>query len=158
MQATHVVARVLDRRAGERSAAPVSSRVALVELDAEHIGDDVLQAYLRGIANQSRRDLRVDERGRQSLCVLKDDLEILPTAVHDPRALVAQQAVVQGAEIDVGETIDAGDRIASRDLNQTQLRVIGLLADELGVEWYRVDVGELIEKTIQQRVVVDVQL
>jgi hypothetical protein len=97
-----------------------------------------LEPHLRGIARERSRDLRVDEPRRHAPGELEDHLEILACAVQHPGEARVEQVREQRLEIQAREAIDARDLLTRADLDQAELRIVGLLAHEL-----RVDGGDL---------------
>ena len=87
------------------------------------------------MAQEGRRELRVEHRGDGAAERVVDDLEVLPAGVEDLR-----DRVVAHEGRDAREVIeqDGVDRDAlprgQADLQQAQTRVEGLLAKELGVD------------------------
>src|SRR5690606_13857455 len=133
-QEPHVVERVVERRARQRPAAPVRARKAFAELDADEAREQVLKPDLRREAEQARGDLRIDEPRRQAPRSLPDDLEILARAVNEPGRGRAEERAVKRLEVEGCQAVDGCDRVRGRELHEAELRVIGLLADELRVD------------------------
>ena len=133
-QVAHVVERVLDLRVGQRALGPIGVRVALVELDAEHLLDERTVADLLRKARQRRSDLRVEDgRGSQSTDPI-EDLQVLASRVkHLGHRRVAQQ-VAQRREVVYRKRVDDGRHVIGPQLDQAQAREVGALAHELGVD------------------------
>ena len=130
----HVLERVVHLRGRQRPATPVRACEALAERDVHRALEQRLEAELRRPADERRADLRVDETRRQPRRALPDHLEILARAVQHPGPVGAEQPLEQRREVERRETVDARRVLAGRDLDQAQLRVVGLLADELRVD------------------------
>ena len=151
-QVVHVLDRVVQRLGGQRPAAPVRACVALAELHLERAREQALEPHLRRPADQRGCDLRVDEPRRHALGPLPDHLEILTRAVQHPGAVGAEQLRVQGAQVERRQAVDARRVVARRDLDQAQLRVVRLLADELGVDGDQRARGDRVDERCERRV------
>ena len=80
-------------------------------------------------------DLRVEQRNRHLAGEIVDDLQVLAAGVKDlEHLMLLDQQVEQGAEVEVCLGIDRGRFVGSRDLDQAEVRPIGVFAHELRVD------------------------
>ena len=110
---------------------------------------------MRRITRERGGHLRVDEARRHSPRALEDHLEILPSAVQHPCEARVEQPRVERLEVELGEAVDAGYLLAGADLDEAQLRVVGLLAHELGIDGGDRRRGEHGDESLESGVVVD---
>ena len=81
-----------------------------------------------------RRDLRVEQRLGHLAGQIVDDLEVLAAGVEDlQRVMVVDQQVEERREVDVRLRIDRRRFLGARNLDEAEVRPIGILAHELSV-------------------------
>ena len=109
-------------------------------VDARDLADERLVADLIAVAADHRRDLRVEERPRDDVGRRREDLEILARGVeHLDDAGRAKELVERLERQPLGQRIDEHGACSAPvagpgDLHEAQLRVVGPLAQELGVD------------------------
>ena len=133
-----VADRIVDLALVERPARPVGEARALVEL-ACRAGSrpDSGIADLLAQPERHRRDLGVEQGMGRAAGQVEDDLDILAAGVEDlQHMLVVDQQVEQGREVDAPRPWDRSPPPprSFADLDQAQLRPVGVLAHELGVD------------------------
>ncbi|MGY3649014.1 hypothetical protein ACVWW2_004305 [Bradyrhizobium sp. LM4.3] len=122
---------------GQRPARPVGKAVGLVGpvagdlLDQRVVGDAV------AVAEHHGRDLGVEHRVRNDVGLVPDDLDVLAGGVeHLQHALVGHQ-LEERLEVDaLGQGVDDDRFLGAGHLHHAQQRVIGGLAQELGIDCY----------------------
>ena len=131
----HVPHRIVELPLVERAAAPVGEARALVELHARHALDQVGIADLLAHAERHRRNLGIEQRVGGAAGQVMDDLDILPAGMHHlQHVLVGDHQVEQRLEIDARrQRINRGSFLPVRDLHKAELRPIGVLAHEFGI-------------------------
>ena len=139
-----VADRIIDLALVERTARPIGEARALVEHPAEQALDEILVADLLAEPERHRRHLRIEQGMGGAAGQVEDDLDILAAGVEDlEHMLVIDEQVHQGGEVDpLRLGIDRRRLLAIGDLDQAQLRPIGVLAHELGVDRDEVRPGE----------------
>ena len=143
--------RIIDLALVERAAAPVGEARALVEAVPEQALDQVRIADLLAMAERHRRDLRVEQRMRDLAGQIVDDLEVLAAGVEDlQHVLILHEQVEQGLQVDaLGLGIDRRGFLGARDLDQAEIRPIGVLAHELGVHGDEGLGGETVDESLE---------
>src|SRR5690606_22423756 len=129
--------------------------VVLADVDAEGGGKRLPQADLRRLPGQGGRDLRIDQPRRERVRILADDLEVLTAAVQHPGRARPRERGEERREIEARQTVDARRHAVRRDLHEAELRIVGSLANELGIERYELRSAELGDQLVQRFVVVD---
>ena len=131
-----VADRIVDLAPVERPPAPVGEARALVEALADQALDQVGIADLLAEPERHRRDLGVEQRMRRPAGDVVDDLDILASGVEDlEHVLIVDQQVEQGRHVEpFGLGVDGGGLVDVADLDQAQVRPIGVLAHEFGVD------------------------
>ena len=130
----HVVECVVDLRLRQGARRPIGERIGFLELHAAHLLDERSVADLLNLTEQRRRDLRIENRRRNAPEVVKHDLDVLMARMeqlHD--ALVLEQRTHR-ADIVYGKRVDDDRFVVGGHLQEAQLRVIRLLAEELGID------------------------
>jgi hypothetical protein len=95
-------------------------------------------------AEEGGRDLGVEEARRTGAALLAEDLEILLGRMADEQTVAVEHG---GERLDVDrERIDHGDLVRRRHLEEGELRKVGLLAMELGIERNRGRARKAIEQ------------
>ena len=126
-------------RRTERAAAPVGEARGLVHLRPGDLAHQGLVAGLVAVAADHRRHLGVEERLRQHPGLGLEDLQVLPRGVKDlHHPPVAEELVERVERQPVGERVDQHGALVALagpgELHQAELRVVGPLAQELGVD------------------------
>ena len=132
-QVAYVIERVFDLLGGQRAARPVSARVGLGELLSQESAHSFRVADLGGQAGESGGDLGVKHRPHQAR-ERQQHLEVLAGGMHDLDDAGGGQHARQRRQIGERERIDAHGVVRRRQLHEAQLRAIGALAQELGVQ------------------------
>ncbi len=133
-QVVHVVRRVGELRIGQRPPRPVGAGLSLVDRVPELAGDQFGIADLRRQAEQCSRHLRVEHRARHSAARVQQRLEVLAGRVQDLGSRPVGEHRVQRPEVEARQWIHQVAIGVARHLHQAQLRRVGALAHELGVE------------------------
>lgn len=122
-------------RLAERAARPVGEARGLVDARLGEVVHELLVADRIAEAADHGRDLGVEQRRRQDAAEHPDDLQVLPRGMEDlDHVLVAHQRH-EGGEVEaVGQRVDHHGLVGRGHLDQAELRVIGRLAQELGVD------------------------
>ena len=117
----------------ERAAAPIRPRLVLGQFQAEHLLYQAGIAHLVAESEHRRGQLGIEQGLRQQTPVMVEDLQVLTPRMPDLDARrFGQQGQVRRQVFD-RERIDAGGNAIAAHLQQAQLRIVGLLAEELGV-------------------------
>ena len=150
-----VADRIVDLAFVERPARPIREARALIEALAEHVLDEVRITDLLAEPERHGRDLRIEQRMRGAARQVEDDFEILAARMKDLQyVLVVDQQVEERREIQtICLGIDGRGFFRIGDLHQAQVRPIGILAHEFGVDCDEVGLGEALAQ-LQQRVAV----
>ncbi len=133
-QVSHVVGGVGDLRGRERPARPVGACLALVDRMPELPGDELRIADLWRKPQQRRGDLRVEQGAGHRAARLQQHLEVLSRGMQDLQFRAVLQQFVQRREVQADERVDQVAVGFRGDLHEAELRVVGALAHELGVE------------------------
>ena len=134
-----VAQRIVELPLAERPARPVGEARALVQIGLGDPAHQGLVAGLVAIAADHRRDLGVEHRRRDQGGEIVEDFHILSRRVEHLDHVLVRHQFEQRRKIDaVGERIDDRGVLVSvaglRDLDQAELRPVGALAHELGVD------------------------
>ena len=132
-QIDHVVGSVFQLGGGKGPARPVGERVALLQVHAAQAVHQRPVADLLGVAQKSGRHLGIEQGRRQNAQLAIEDLQILASGVeelHDGR--VGKQ---RGEHLHVldGEGIHDGHFRIRSQLNEAEVRIVGLLAQKLRI-------------------------
>ena len=98
----------------------------------------------RAVAEEPGGDLGVDQVPGHDAARPLEDLEVLAGRVHDARRLAVEQAPQRGDVDD--ERVDEHDLVPGGQLQEGELRVVGALAVELGVERVGIDARRLVDE------------
>ena len=134
-QMGHVGHRIGELRRRQRPARPVGEAVRLVE----RVAGDALHQLVVGdriaVAEHHGGDLGVEHRMRDDAGAVPDDFDVLARGVeHLEHALVRHQ-LEERLEIDAGrERVDHHGLVGARHLRDAEQRIVGGLAQELGVD------------------------
>ncbi len=127
--------RVLDLILGQWTLRPVRKAVGLVGAVARDplhqlvIGDRV------SVAEHHGGDLGVEHRMRHDIGAMPDDFDVLPRRVEDLEDLFVAHQFEEGRQVDAfGQGIDHDSFLRARHLDDAEQRVIGRLAQKLGVD------------------------
>ena len=135
----HVGDRVGDLRLGERTPRPVREAQRFVEVVAGDALHQLVVGNRVAIAKHHGGHLGVDQRRRNEAGGVPADLDVLAGGVEDLDDALIRHQVEQRLEVDaVGERVDHDGFVSAGDLRDAKLRVIGALAQELGInrhEW-----------------------
>jgi hypothetical protein len=109
----------------------------------EAVAGDALHQLVVGnrvaIAQDHGGNLSVDQRHRNEAGRMPADLDVLAGCVEDLDDVLVRHQVEQRLEVDaVGQRIDHDGFVSAGDLRHAKLRIIGALAQELGInrhEW-----------------------
>src|SRR5262249_39650906 len=85
-------------------------------------------------ADEAGRDLQVEQVPRRLADPLPAEPYFLAAGVDDDQARWVNEQVPEEVERAGAERVDEEEALRRRHLDQAQVRVVGLLADELGVE------------------------
>ena len=127
--------RVGELRVGERTARPVGEAMRLVE----RVAGDALHQLLVGdgiaVAEHHGRDLGIEDRAGNELRAVPDDLDVLARRVENLHHLLVAHQRKKRLEVDVGgERVDHDRFLGRSHLRDAQQRIVGGLAQELGVD------------------------
>ena len=142
----HIVHGVGDLAVRDRTHQPIREPVGLGQRDAEHLVDQARQRG-RGEAQEPRDDLRVEHDGGHGAAGRHEHVEILRGRVghRDPGAA---EDGGQRSGVD-RERVDEGDLVGPGDLNEGEVRDVGALGVELGVEPVELLARELVDQRIE---------
>ena len=107
--------------------------MSLGQLDPEQAPGELRIADLRGESRERGRDLRI-KHGAHQPDGRQQNLEILPRGMHHLHDPKRRERAGDRAELGDRDRVDAYGVVARRHLYQAQLRAIGALAEEFGVE------------------------
>jgi hypothetical protein len=107
--------------------------MGLGEVLAQEPAHSFRVADLRRQSHESGGDLRVEHRPRQT-GNRQQHLQVLARGVHDLGHPGCAEHGRERLQIGEGQRIDAGGRVAARDLHQAQLRTISAFTEELGIQ------------------------
>ena len=116
---------------GQRTREPVGEAVAFGEPHAELRGDEVRQRR-RAVAHEAGGELRVEQHSGHGSAAAAQHLEVLLRGVEHPDA-VAVEELRERPDVD-RERIDQRDEVGHSQLHERDLRVVGALTVEFGVE------------------------
>jgi hypothetical protein len=158
-QVSHVGQRVAQLLRLQRTGRPVGEARALVEFRLADLAHQRFVADLVAISADHGRHLGVEDRRRHLAGADEEDLEILAGGVEDLQDFLVRQQVVDRLQVEpVCQHVDAGRRprvgvvaVGRRELDQAELRPVGLVADEFGIDadvrataQRRAEFGELV--------------
>ena len=119
----------------QRAVAPVGEAGRLVDL---HMGDLARQGFIgRRIAKAAHhgRDLAVEQRIGQHAALQEEDLDVLPRRMQHLDDVGPPDQLVEGRQVDAGrQGIDDALDARRRHLDQAELGIIGLVAQEFGIQ------------------------
>ena len=148
-QVADIILGVFDLPGRERPLQPVGAALGLVQLDIEDLPDQVGVADLIPQAQHRGGDLGVEQRLRQLIEKLLEDLQILAGGVKYLGDGPVLEEPLDGAQIIDGQRIDAGGDILVADLDQRQPGVVGALAHELGVDGKKFALAQLLAEPLE---------
>ena len=134
-QMGHVGDRVGDLGRRQRPPGPVGEAVRLVE----HVAGDALHELVVGdriaVAQHHGGDLGVEDRMRDDVGAVPDDFDVLPGGVEHLEHVLVRHQLEERLEVDARrQRIDHHGLVARRQLRHAEQRVVGGLAEELGVD------------------------
>ena len=103
-------------------------------MDAKYLADQRAVAERVGHSHQPGGDLKVKEVARRLSGPEPAEPHLLAAGVDDDDAAGVHDKVPEGVERPRRKRVDEKEPIRCGRLNETQARVIGVFADELGVE------------------------
>ena len=128
---------VFELAIAQRPRRPVGETGRLVDPRAGQLRHQAVVSDLIAEPADHRRDLRVEDRRRQASHAIEEYLQILPCRVKHLQDPGVRHEIVKGRQVDaIGKRIDRARAVRARQLDQAQLRPIGLLAHELGIDGY----------------------
>ena len=134
-QIDHVIKRIVDLTAGEGRRDQSVKRELLSRIMVQHSAPEAGHIDLIAMSQNHRCDLRVEQRQGKLSHFLDEDLQILMCGVEHLGDGGVGQKVPQGRKFDSrGQRVDGGGGGSITDLDQAELRVVGLLAHEFGVD------------------------
>ena len=134
-QMRHVGNRVVHLLVRQRAMRPVRKTMRLVRTMPGDALDQLVISDAVAIAEDHRRDLRVEDRLRDDAGPVPDDLDVLPGGVKDLQHVRVRHQREEGREVDaVGERIDDDSLVGAGHLNNAEQGVIGGLAQEFGID------------------------
>jgi len=110
---------------------------------------------LFALAERHARDLRIEQRKRRLAGEIIDDFDVLPAGMeHLEHVFIVHQQVEQGRQVDARRLgIDRGRFLVVGDLDQAQVRPIGVLAHKFRIDRDEIGPGEPGAKLGQGRAV-----
>jgi len=111
--------------------------MSLRELDAEDLPDELGVADLRREAEEGGSLLRVECRRERRAGQRQQRLDVLARRVQQLRATVVRQLPRERAAVRDRKRVDEDNLAADRGLDQAELREVGALANELGIDGER---------------------
>ena len=135
--------RVVELLVRQRPAAPVREARRLVDVRAGGAADQLVVGNRIAEAADHGGDLRVEDRMRDQVAEMEDDLDVLPGGMeHLHRGAVRHQRE-ERREVDaLGERIDDHRQVRTGHLDQAEFGPEGRLADELGVDGDEIGAGK----------------
>ena len=105
------------------------------------------------MAEKRRGNLRVKERARHRPYLAQKNLDVLPACVEKlHRALVFEKRGDHGKIIH-REGVDDRDLVVGRHLKQAELRVVGGLSEELGIDGEHLGARDAFDERFEARLV-----
>ncbi len=108
--------------------------MSLVQLHAEHLPDQRGITDLIALPQRQRRHLRIEHRRRRCAAQMKEDFQILLPGMQQlghGRVVDPFQQRVQRRQ---RHWIDARHPVGAGNLDQAELRIVGLFADEFSIQ------------------------
>ena len=133
-QVEHVVDRIAQLLGVEGAPRPVREPVGLVEVDAQVVLDEGTEAHLHALSQEGRGELGVEDGRHDAAARVVDDLEVLVAGVEDLRDGRVGQDLHEGREVRDRLRVYRRRLVCGRDLDEAQLGMVALLAQELGVD------------------------
>ena len=133
-QVNDVVESVLELVARERTARPVGVAVGFGQVHVADGPDERTVAHLQRKAQKRCRCLRVEHGSRHDARLVVQNADVLRARVEYLHAVLIRQDRNERGEVFHGNRVDERSDGAVVDLEQAQTRVIGLLAQEFGVD------------------------
>ena len=131
----HVGERVLQLPIGQRPLRPIGEARALVDAGIGELARQGLVAHRIAEAADHRSDLGVEQRRRHLAGEMEEDFDVLARGVEDLGDIGIRHQLEQRRQIDARrQRIDGHGFLGPGDLHQAELRPIGLVAHELGVD------------------------
>ena len=143
-QIAHVVERVFDLMMAEGPAAPIGAGFAFLRRFAEQLIEQRTVAGRILVADQSGRDLHVEQPRRPPPDDRQRKTKLFAAGMDDRLVPLGGKPLPKRSRIGHGQRIDDRQSIVRRHLDQTQFRAIRVFRNEFGVESNRVGVGKLI--------------
>ena len=142
-----VIKRIADLARAQRAPRPVGETRALVDVLFQNSAHQPVIADLVAMAQHHGRDLGIEKRQRQLSHFLEEDLEILIRRVKHLGDGFIGHEIPQRLQVDPRcQRVDRRRMGAVADLDQAQLRVVGLLAHEFGIHREELGAGETLCK------------
>ena len=113
---------------------PVRPRLFAVHAAVDHAIDECGVGQGIAAAPQSLGHLHVDEFAGGLAAVMQAEADFGLAAVRDDRRCIVGHQLPPGGEILDLERIDGGRPLGGRELQQAELRLVGVFGDELGIE------------------------
>ena len=130
----HVIDSVFELSAGERSSSPIGACLTPVCFASEDTLDDRFITEWEAARTESFRNLHVPQTTRRSIGKCQTEPNLFASAMNDDHRLVVGHEFPPGAEVRDFVRVHCDTPFYGGKLQQTQLRAIGELRDELGVE------------------------
>jgi len=131
----HIADGIFDLPVGERPPRPIGESRALVDLVAGEMGNQIGVAHLLAHAERHGGDLRVEHGRRCAADEIVENFQILPAGVDQLQQSLVIQHGEEGRQIHPRcQRVDRGRLLVAGKLQQAQLRIVGVLAHELGVD------------------------
>ncbi len=132
-----------DLALAQRACRPVGEAHGFVDARPGELGGQSLVADGVAEAADHGRDLGVEERAGDPAQHMIENLQVLAGGVEDLEQLRVGQQVEEGREVDAGgERVNGRGVIGPCHLDHAELRPIGPLAHELGVDGDEVGLGD----------------
>lgn len=147
-QMRHIRRRILDLRLAQRSGRPVAEPMRLVDRATSDRPDQTVIPNLIAKPGDHRRNLRIENRRRQTVEQMQKNFQILARRVKNFHTVRIGQKLTQRGKVQTfSERIDQHNIIAARKLHQAQLRPICPLSNEFRVDRHERLAPELFAET-----------
>jgi len=131
----HVAQRILQLSLGQGAVRPVREARGFVDASAGQFAGQRLVADRVAEAADHRRDLGIDDRGRDVAGLMKEDLDVLPRGVEYLEDIRIDHQRVERREVHAGRHgVDHRRLFGTRHLHEAENRPEGPIAHELGID------------------------
>ena len=130
----HVIEGVTDLSGRQRAIAPLGQRFGLGELHSQQLMDQRAGPQGIGQPDQPRRDLQIENVAGRLPRPQPAQPHLFAAGVNDDQVLRIDHQTPKGIERTHHQRIDEIKTLRRGDLHQTEMRMVGIFADKLGIE------------------------